>query len=99
MKSPFSPPEKALQPAKTPEPPKAAKPAPAPRPARVDDARHPLLRIPDLIAIGMITVTAIGASVIAMIESYTNLLDFAENHQLHGWRADIAPGAVDWFII
>lgn len=63
------------------------------------DQRHPWLRIPDLIAINVIAVIAAGAAVVSMIESYTNLLDFAENHHLHGWRADIAPGSVDTFII
>lgn len=63
------------------------------------DKRHPWLRIPDLIAINVIVLIAAGAAVVSMIESYTNLLDFAENHQLHGWRADIAPGSVDAFIV
>lgn len=61
--------------------------------------RHPWLRVPDLIAIGIIAVIAVGAAVVAMMESYTNLLDFAKNHELHGWRAGAAPGAVDSFII
>jgi hypothetical protein len=63
------------------------------------DQRHPWLRVPDLIAIGVIAVIAIGAALVSMTESYTNLLDFALNHGLHGWRADIAPGAVDSFIV
>jgi hypothetical protein len=109
MTRPFRRAEKTPRPAKTPKPPKAVTPKPpkavTPKPPRpvpaartAADDRHPWLRVPDLIAIGLITVTAIGASVIAMIESYTNLLEFAENHQYHGWRADIAPASVDWFI-
>jgi hypothetical protein len=63
------------------------------------DKRHPWLRVPDMIAIGVIAVIAVGAAVVAMMESYTNLLDFAKNHELHGWRAGAAPGAVDSFIV
>jgi hypothetical protein len=67
--------------------------------APVHDDRHPWLRIPDLIAIGIIAVIAVGAAVVSMMESYTNLYDFARNHELHGWRAGAAPGAVDSFIV
>jgi hypothetical protein len=63
------------------------------------DSRHPYLRIPDVIAINVIAVIAAIAAVVAMTESYTNLLDFAENSGLHGWRADIAPAAIDSFIV
>lgn len=64
-----------------------------------EQQRHPWLRIPDMIAIGVIALVAAGAAVVAMMESYTNLLDFAKNHELHGWRAGAAPGAVDSFIV
>ena len=49
-----------------------------------------------LIAFGVVA-TAVTA--IAVAESYSNLLAFALAHQLHGWRAAIAPAAVDSFII
>lgn len=96
MKRPFRKAEKAPRPAKTP---KAVKPAPAPRPVQAGDDRHPWLRVPDLIAIGVIAVIAVGAAIVSMMESYTNLYDFAKNHELHGWRAGAAPGAVDSFIV
>src|SRR5690348_585388 len=49
-----------------------------------------------LIAFGVVA-TAVTA--IAVVESYSNLLAFALDHGLHGWRAAIAPAAVDSFII
>jgi len=49
-----------------------------------------------LIAFGVI---ATGVTVIAVIESYSNLLAFALAYGLSGWRAAIAPGAIDSFII
>ena len=49
-----------------------------------------------LIAFGII---AAGVTVIAVIESYTNLYEFARAYGLSGWRASIAPGAVDSFIV
>lgn len=49
-----------------------------------------------LIAFGVI---AAGVTVIAVIESYTNLYEFARAYGLAGWRAAIAPGAVDSFIV
>jgi hypothetical protein len=42
---------------------------------------------------------AAGVTVIAVIESYSNLLAFALAYGLAGWRAVIAPGAVDSFIV
>jgi len=82
---------KTPRPAKTPEPQMPMK--------AHSDSRHPYLRIPDVIAINVIAVIAAIAAVVAMTESYTNLLDFAENFGLHGWRADIAPAAIDSFIV
>jgi hypothetical protein len=38
-------------------------------------------------------------TVIAVVESYSNLLAFARDHGLSGWRAAIAPGAVDSFVV
>jgi hypothetical protein len=35
----------------------------------------------------------------ALTESYSNLLAFASSHGLAGWRAAIAPGAVDSFVV
>lgn len=64
-------------------------------------ARHQL-RVPRdiarmaLAAFGMI---AAGVTVIAVTESYSNLLAFALAYGLSGWRAAIAPAAVDSFII
>lgn len=59
-------------------------------------------RAPDGIAgAALITfgVIAAGVTVIAVVESYSNLLAFALAYGLAGWRAAIAPGAVDSFII
>ena len=55
----------------------------------------------DIARIALITfgVIAAGVTVIAVIESYSNLLAFALAYGLSGWRAAIAPGAVDSFII
>jgi hypothetical protein len=49
-----------------------------------------------LAAFGLI---AAAVTVIAVVESYSNLLAFARAHGLAGWRAAIAPGAADSFII
>lgn len=49
-----------------------------------------------LITFGLI---AAAVTVIAVIESYSNLLAFARTYGLSGWRAAIAPGAVDSFIV
>jgi uncharacterized protein DUF2637 len=51
------------------------------------------------IALGAFGVTAGGVTGIAVVESYSNLLAFARDHGLAGWRAAIAPGAVDSFIV
>lgn len=42
---------------------------------------------------------AAGVTVIAVVESYSDLLAFARAYGLSGWRAAIAPGAVDSFIV
>lgn len=59
-------------------------------------------RTPDDIAAAALVlfgVIAAAVTVIAIVESYTNLLAFAHDHGLHGWRAAIAPAAVDSFIV
>jgi hypothetical protein len=63
---------------------------------------YPSLRLPGDIA--RVALTAFGliaaaVTVIAIVESYSNLLAFARDHGLAGWRAAIAPGAADSFII
>jgi hypothetical protein len=60
------------------------------------------LRTPDSIAgtaLAAFGVIAAGVTVIAVVESYSNLLAFALAYGLAGWRAAIAPGAVDSFVI
>lgn len=54
---------------------------------------------PDVLALSTFGVIAAAVTVIAVIESYSNLLAFAVTYGLTGWRADIAPGCVDSFII
>jgi uncharacterized protein DUF2637 len=49
-----------------------------------------------LIAFGLI---AAGVTVIAVVESYSNILAFARAYGLDGWRAAIAPGVPDSFIV
>lgn len=51
------------------------------------------------VALVLFGVIAAAVTVIAIVESYSNLLAFALDHGLHGWRAAIAPAAVDSFII
>jgi hypothetical protein len=63
------------------------------------DSGHGWLRVPDSIALAAFGVAAAAVTGIAMVESYTNLLAFALAHGLHGWRAAIAPGCVDSFIV
>lgn len=50
-------------------------------------------------ALAAFGVIAAVVTVIAIAESYTNLLAFALAYGLAGWRAAIAPGAVDSFVI
>ena len=50
-------------------------------------------------ALAAFGVIAAGVTVIAVVESYTNLLAFALAYGLAGWRAAIAPGAVDSFVV
>ena len=54
---------------------------------------------PDVLALSAFGVIAAAATVIAVVESYSNLLAFALTYGLTGWRAGIAPGCVDSFII
>jgi Protein of unknown function (DUF2637) len=49
-----------------------------------------------LAAFGLI---AAAVTTVAITESYGNLYAFAVTHGLHGWRAAIAPAAVDSFIV
>jgi hypothetical protein len=49
-----------------------------------------------LAAFGLI---AAAVTTVAVVESYGNLLAFALAHGLSGWRAAIAPAAVDSFIV
>jgi hypothetical protein len=64
-----------------------------------EDRRHPGLQVPDSIALAVFGAAAAAVTAVAMVESYTNLLAFALAHGLHGWRAAIAPGCVDSFIL
>jgi hypothetical protein len=50
-------------------------------------------------ALVLFGVIALAVTVVAVTESYSNLYAFATDHGLHGWRAVIAPAAVDSFII
>ena len=57
---------------------------------------------PEKIAAAALTLfglIAFAITVVAIVESYSNLLAFALDHGLHGWRAAIAPAAVDSFIV
>jgi hypothetical protein len=55
----------------------------------------------DIAHVALVTfgVIAAGVTVIAVIESYSNLLAFVRAYGMSGWRAAIAPGAVDSFVI
>lgn len=50
-------------------------------------------------ALSLFGLIAFAVTVVAIVESYSNLYAFALDHGLHGWRAAIAPAAVDSFII
>jgi hypothetical protein len=50
-------------------------------------------------ALSLFGLIAFAVTVVAIVESYSNLLAFAHDHGLHGWRAAIAPAAVDSFIV
>lgn len=50
-------------------------------------------------ALSLFGLIAFAVTVIAIAESYSNLLAFALDHGLAGWRAAIAPAAVDSFIV
>ena len=57
---------------------------------------------PEKIAAAALTLfglIALAVTVVAIVESYSNLLAFALDHSLSGWRAAIAPAAVDSFIV
>jgi hypothetical protein len=49
--------------------------------------------------IAAFAIIAVAVTVIAIIESYTNQLAYFLAHGVLGWRAVIAPGAVDTFIV
>jgi hypothetical protein len=63
------------------------------------DQRHPWLSGTDTAALAAFGVIAAGALGISLVESYSNLLAYFLTHGLHGWRAAIAPGGVDTFIV
>ena len=44
-------------------------------------------------------VIAAAVTVVAIVESYSNLYDFLQAHDVHGWRAAIGPCAADAFIL
>jgi hypothetical protein len=50
-------------------------------------------------ALSLFGLIATTVTVVAIIESYSNLLAFARVHGLTGWRLAIAPAAVDSFIV
>lgn len=50
-------------------------------------------------ALAAFGVIAVVVTAVAVVESYSNLLAFVQAHNLHDWRAVIAPAAVDTFII
>jgi hypothetical protein len=51
------------------------------------------------VALSLFGLIAAAVTVVAIIESYSNLLAFARAHELTGWRLAIAPTAVDSFIV
>jgi hypothetical protein len=55
--------------------------------------------VPDVLALAGFAAIAVAVTVIALVESYTNLYEFFTAHGLHGWRASLAPGCVDAFIL
>lgn len=63
------------------------------------DSRHPLLRVPDVLAIVTIAVIVTLVTVTAISESYRNLWLFAIAFGLSGFWAAIAPAIVDSFIV
>jgi hypothetical protein len=50
-------------------------------------------------ALSLFGLIAFAVTVVAIVESYSNLLAFALDHGMHGWRAAIAPAAVDSFVV
>lgn len=50
-------------------------------------------------ALSLFGLIAATVTVVAITESYSNLLAFARDHGLTGWRLAIAPAAVDSFIV
>lgn len=50
-------------------------------------------------ALAAFGVIAFTGTVVAIAESYSNLLAFAEVHRMSGWKAWIAPSAADSFIV
>lgn len=51
------------------------------------------------VALSLFGLIAFAVTVVAITESYSNLYAFATDHEVHGWRAAIAPAAVDSFIV
>ena len=50
-------------------------------------------------ALGAVFVIAAAITITAIVESYSNQVDFALNHQMPAWHGRIAPIAVDAFIL
>jgi hypothetical protein len=60
---------------------------------------NPAARSIARVALIVFGVIASAVTVIAVVESYSNLLAFARAYGLAGWRAALAPAAADAFII
>lgn len=50
-------------------------------------------------ALAAFGIIAFAVTVVAVVESYSNLLAFAEAHHMSGWKAWFAPTAADSFIL
>ena len=104
-----SPPVQQPAPLPVPAPPPAQRPAPvtappaAPVPAAAQPARrtarHRFLNGAGSIALSLFAIIAVSVTVVALVESYTNLYEFFTAHGLRGWRASIAPLCVDSFVV
>ena len=51
------------------------------------------------VALALFGLIAAAVTIVAVVESYSNLLAFARDHGLSDWRAAMAPAAVDSFVI
>jgi hypothetical protein len=50
-------------------------------------------------ALGLFFLIAFAVTITAIVESYSNQVDFALHHQMRSWHGRIAPIAVDAFIL